>query len=117
MFFFSIVLPTIHLFQGIRTGPGWTIQISGGANVVFQNQRVDSRNHPSIGAGGALAMHGPLTNLLNTAQIWQASLIVKDVGTTLVVKDNSAIAKGAGIYASTNVSAFGIVVVCDLFVL
>ena len=50
-------------------------------------------------------MHGPLTNLLNTAQIWQASLIVKDVGTTLVVKDNSAILKGAGIYASTNVSA------------
>ena len=110
---FSIVLPTVHLFQGIRTGPGWTIQISGGANVVFQNQRVDGRNDPAVvGVGGALAIHGPLTNLLNTAYIWQASLIVKDVGTTLVVKDNLAVAKGAGIYASTNVSAFGIVVVC-----
>ena len=111
VFFFSIVLPTVHLFQGIRTGPGWTIQISGGANVVFQNQRVDTRIAPGVGVGGALALHGPLTNLLNTAYIWQASLIVKDVGTTLVVKDNLAVAKGAGIYASTNVSAFGIVVV------
>jgi predicted outer membrane repeat protein len=117
VFFFSIVLPTVHLFQGIHTGPGWTLQISGGANVVFQNQRVGGRTDPGIGVGGALAMYGPLTNLLNTAYIWQASLIVKDVGTTLLVKDNLAVAKGAGIYASTNVSAFGIVVVCDLFVL
>ena len=58
--------------------PGWTLQISDGANVVFQNQRCDGWWGEAFGKGAALSMIGPAE---------KASLIVKDVGTMLTVKE------------------------------
>ena len=66
--------------------PGWTLQISDGANVVFQNQRCDGWWGEAFGKGAALSMIGPAE---------KASLIVKDVGTMLTVKDNVGIYRGA----------------------
>ena len=66
--------------------PGWTLQISDGANVVFQNQRCDGWWSEAYGKGAALSMIGPAE---------EASLIVKDGGTMLTVKDNVGIYRGA----------------------